>query len=76
MDKTLELVLAIMSVVFVLYTAVIDPKASLIVAVVAVICFIAYRMMFNKKVVRKVVAKKSTVKKAVAKKTVKNRRKK
>lgn len=70
MDKTLELVLAIMSAVFVLYTAVIDPKASLIVALVALICFIAYRMMFNKKAVKK----ETSVKKTIAKKTVKSKK--
>ena len=65
MDKTLELVLAIMSAVFVLYTAMIDPKASLTVAVVAIVCLVVYRMMFsNKRMTKKVVAKK-VVKKAV-----------
>ncbi len=67
MDKTLEGVLAIISAIFVLYTAMVDPQAALIVAVVAVICFAAYRMMFNKKMVSKPVA----VKKATVKRTVK-----
>lgn len=68
MDKTLEGVLAVVSVVFVLYTAMVDPQAALIVAVVAVICFVAYRMMFNKKVVSKpMVVKKVAVKKTVRK---------
>jgi hypothetical protein len=77
MDKTLELVLAIMSAVFVMYTAVIDPKASLIVAVVAIVCLVAYRMIFNRRVTKKVVIpKKKVTKKTVNKKSVKAKSKK
>jgi len=72
MDKTLELVLAIMSAVFVLYTAVIDPKAAMTVALVAIICLVAYRMMFNKKTVKKTVI----IKKSAPKKISKSKKKK
>lgn len=65
MDKTLELVLIIMSVVFVLYTAVIDQSAALLVAAVAIVCLFGYRMMFSKKYAKKAVAKKVILIKSV-----------
>jgi len=64
MDKTLEKVLIVMSVVFVLYTAVIDQKAALTVAVVAIGCLVAYRLMFDKKTIKKeVIVRKTSMKK-------------
>ena len=68
MDKTLEFVLVVMSIVLVLYTAMIDPMASLTVAGVAILGILLYRMMFNKKPVVKAAAlRKTTVRKAVKK---------
>ena len=75
MDKTLEMVLIIMSAVFVLYTAMIDPMASLTVAVVAVICLVVYRMMFSKKGVKMNTAKKASTKKTITKKVFKSKKK-
>ena len=75
MDKTLEMVLIIMSAVFVLYTAMIDPMASLTVAGVAIVCLVAYRMMFSKKVEKKFVTKRAVAKKAAPKKVTKSKKK-
>lgn len=72
MDKTLEMVLVIISAVFVLYTAMIDPMASLTVAIVAIICIVAYRMMFNKKPVKKAV----TVTRRAVRKSSKSKKRK
>lgn len=60
----MEMTLAIISAFFVLYTAMIDPAASLIVAAVAIVCLILYRVMFGMK-------KKETIgiKKQVTKRT-------
>jgi len=68
MDKTLEMVLVVMSIVFVLFTAAVDPKASLLVALVAIVCLVAYRGMFNKKTKK---IKTKTTKKVVTKRVVK-----
>ena len=54
MVKPLEIALAIVSAIFVLYTAMIDPKTSLIVAGVAIVCLTAYHMMIDKKEIKKV----------------------
>lgn len=70
-DNTLEGVLAVISAVFVLYTAMIDPVASLLVALIAIVCFVFYRMMFGNKTVKKVV-----VSKVAAKKISKTKKKK
>jgi len=63
MDKTLELVLIIISAVFVLYTAAVDPAASLVVALIALVCLVGYRLMF-----------KEMGKKPVTKKKIKTRK--
>jgi|WetSurMetagenome_2_1015567.scaffolds.fasta_scaffold1401493_1 hypothetical protein len=75
MDKSLEIALIIISAVFVLYTAMIDPQASFVVAVVAVICLMTYHMMFGKKETKKVATTRKIVVKKAVKKAVRSKRK-
>jgi Ca2+/Na+ antiporter len=74
MDKSLEVALVIVSAIFVLYTAMIDPVASLMVAVVAIVCLVVYRKMFTKKQVKKVAVIKKSINKPT-KKAVRSKRK-
>ena len=73
MDKTMETILIVIIAVFVLYTAMIDPVASLLVAVLAVAAYMVYQKLFGKpekaEPVRRVVSKRKT-----AKKTTKRRK--
>lgn len=50
MNYFLELTLALISVVFVLFTALIDSQAAVMVAGVAVLCYLAYKVFFAKMV--------------------------
>ena len=75
MVKPLEIALAIVSAVFVLYTAMIDPKASLIVAGVAIVCLTVYHMMIDKKETKKVMPLKKMVVKKTVKKLAKSKKK-
>ena len=73
MDKTMETILIVIVAVFVLYTAMIDPVASLLVAILAVAAFMVYRKLFGKPE-KMAPAKKITTKKRAVKKTVRRRK--
>ena len=69
----METILIVIIAVFVLYTAMIDPVASLLVAVLAVAAFMIYRKLFGTpKKIR--LTKKIVIKKKAARKSAKRRK--
>lgn len=48
-NNSMEVILGIIAAFFVLFTAMIDPKVSLLVAGVAIICFFVYEKLLKKK---------------------------
>lgn len=73
MNKTMEMVLIVIVAVFVLYTAMIDPVASLLVAILAVAAYLVYRRLFGKPE-KVVLVKKMASKRKTTKKTTKRRK--
>ena len=49
MNLKMETVITVISAYFVIFTALIDPKASFSVAVVAILLILSYLMIFSKK---------------------------
>ncbi len=69
-----EVALTVISAAFVLVTATLDPQAAMVVAVVAILCFVGYRVFFaqlieDERKIRRLPAKKEVVKKVASSKS-------
>ena len=75
MNLKMETVLTVISAVFVLYAAMIEPSASFVVALVAIVFILGYMVIFPKSLLE---SKKTSVKvsKVVVKKSLKKSSKK
>jgi len=67
MNNMFEVALTVISAAFVLVTATLDPQAAMVVAVVAILCFVGYRVFFAQLIADDKKVVKSVVKKSVAK---------
>jgi len=52
MNKMLEITISVIAAMFVLFTAMLDPEASMVVAAMAVVCFLVYKIYFSKEVTK------------------------
>lgn len=76
MKVNMETVLTVVAAVFVLFTAMVDVKASFSVALVAIVCVLGYMIMTPKKsvsVTKAVSKSKVATKKATSKKSKKSK---
>ena len=71
MNTNTETAIAVISAIFVLFTAMIDPQASFVVALVAIVIFVVYKLLPAKNPKKREIKKAavSKTKKKVAKKT-------
>lgn len=77
MNKSADGVFAIVASILVIYTAMINPVVSVILAGMAIVGYFIYQMMFTKKVAMKTLSKENLKKRrAVTKKTLVAKKKK